>query len=146
MHFRDRIEEKRKNLGLTFPKGSSIESSSPFQWFISVGQNFNLFLIMCIFLFIPYLWIEKWHKWFKINQKLWKLWQIMVFCYQNCSDLVREKIVLVIEKNFWNSRLKAENLQKFWDHWSNLHLCSFMIPASLFYKVNDPLLQVCYKP
>ena len=26
------------------------------------------------------------------------------------------KIVQVIEKNFWNSRLKAENLQKFWDH------------------------------
>ena len=28
----------------------------------------------------------------------------MVFC----SDLLWEKIVLVIEKNFWNSRLKAE--------------------------------------
>ena len=26
------------------------------------------------------------------------------------------KIVLVIMKNFWNSRLKAENLQTFWDH------------------------------
>ena len=24
----------------------------------------------------------------------------LVFCYQNCSDLLREKIVLVIEKNF----------------------------------------------
>ena len=40
----------------------------------------------------------------------------MVFCYQNCSDLLWEKIVLVIEKNFWSSRLKAENLQNFWDH------------------------------
>ena len=40
----------------------------------------------------------------------------MVFCYQNCSDLLWEKIVLVIEKNFWNSRLKAKNLQIFWDH------------------------------
>jgi hypothetical protein len=27
-----------------------------------------------------------------------------------------EKIVLVIEKNFWNLRLKAKNLQNFWDH------------------------------
>ena len=36
----------------------------------------------------------------------------MVFCYQNCSDLLGEKIVLAIKKNFWNSRLKAENLQK----------------------------------
>ena len=27
-----------------------------------------------------------------------------------------------------------------------VHSCNFMIPASLFYEVNDPLLQVCYKP
>ena len=40
----------------------------------------------------------------------------LVFCYQNCSDLQWEKIVPVIEKNIWNLRLKAENLQKFWDH------------------------------
>ena len=33
----------------------------------------------------------------------------MVFWYQNCSDLLWEEIV-------WNSRLKAENLQKIWDH------------------------------
>ena len=41
---------------------------------------------------------------------------LMVFCYQNCSDLLWEIIVLVIEKNFWNSRLKAKDLQIFWDH------------------------------
>ena len=28
----------------------------------------------------------------------------MSFCFQNCSDLLSEKIVVVIEKNFWNSR------------------------------------------
>ena len=39
-----------------------------------------------------------------------------VFCFQNCSDLQREKIVLVIKKSFWNSRLKVKNLQIFWDH------------------------------
>ena len=50
----------------------------------------------------------KWYAIFAISK--------MVFCYQNCSDLLWEKIVLVIEKNFWNSRLKAENFQKFWDH------------------------------
>ena len=44
----------------------------------------------------------------------------MVFCYQNCSDLRWEKIVLAIEKNFWYSRLKAENLQKVLDHLNNL--------------------------
>ena len=28
----------------------------------------------------------------------------------------------------------------------HLHSCNFMIPAPLFYEVNDPLPQVCYKP
>ena len=40
----------------------------------------------------------------------------MVFCYQNCSDLLWEKIVLVIDKNFWILRMMAENLQNVWDH------------------------------
>ena len=43
-----------------------------------------------------------------------------VFCYQNCSGLLWEKNVLVIKKKIWNSRLKAENFQKFWDHKNNL--------------------------
>ena len=47
------------------------------------------------------------------------MWE-MVFCYQNCSDLLWEKIVLLIKKNFWNSRLKTKNVQKFWDH--KIHL------------------------
>ena len=38
---------------------------------------------------------------------------IMVFCYQNCSDLLWEKIVLALDKTFWSSRLKAKNLQIF---------------------------------
>ena len=42
---------------------------------------------------------------------------LMTFCYQNCSDLLWEEIVIVIEKNFWNSRLKAENLQIFEINW-----------------------------
>ena len=46
--------------------------------------------------------------------------ETLVFCYQNCSDLLWEKIVLVIEKNFRNSRLRAENLKFFWDHLNNL--------------------------
>ena len=36
----------------------------------------------------------------------------MVFCYRNCSS--------DWEKKNWNSRLKAENLQNFWDHQNNL--------------------------
>ena len=39
-----------------------------------------------------------------IDQVMFK--KRMVFCYQNCFDLLWEKIVLVFEKNFWNLRLK----------------------------------------
>ena len=54
--------------------------------------------------------------WFHgITQKVFPKFE-MVFCYQNCSHLLWEKIVLVIKNNFWNLRLKAENLQKIWDH------------------------------
>ena len=35
----------------------------------------------------------------------------MVFCYQNCSDLLWEKVVLVIEKNIWNSRSLEQFIQ-----------------------------------
>jgi hypothetical protein len=38
-------------------------------------------------------------KWKRMKQRE------MVFCYQNCSDLLWEKIVLVIEKNFWRPRI-----------------------------------------
>ena len=48
-----------------------------------------------------------------IENGKWKQVIKIVFCYQNCSDLLWEKIVLVIEKNFWNSRLKGENFQIF---------------------------------
>ena len=37
--------------------------------------------------------------------------KMVVVCYQNCSHLLWGRIVLMIEKNFWNSRLKAENLK-----------------------------------
>ena len=40
-------------------------------------------------------------------------WGEMVFCFQNCSDLMWEKNIIVIKKNIWNSRPKAENLQTF---------------------------------
>ena len=50
----------------------------------------------------------------------WHFFVDIVFCYPNCSDLLWEKIVLVIEKNFWNLRLNAENFQNFWDHYNNL--------------------------
>ena len=58
-------------------------------------------------------------RWITLNSIIGKnIWYFLssknVFRYQNCSELLREKTVLVIEKNFWNSRLKAENLKIFW--------------------------------
>ena len=50
-------------------------------------------------------------KWLKVR---------IVFCYQNLSDLLWEKNVVVIDKFFWNLRLMAENLKMSWDHDNNL--------------------------
>ena len=45
---------------------------------------------------------------------LFLVFQEMVFCYQNCSDLLWEKNILVIEINFWYSKLK--NTRAIWSH------------------------------
>ena len=41
---------------------------------------------------------------------IWNYISGMVFCYQNCFDLLWEKNVLVIEKNFWGWRPKICNI------------------------------------
>ena len=46
----------------------------------------------------------------------------IVFCYQNCSEPLWEKNILVIEKNFWNLRLKF---------WSSRICKNFEIPRTL---------------
>ena len=46
----------------------------------------------------------------------WEILVKMLFCFQNCFYPLWEKVILVIEKNFWKSRLKAENFQNVWDH------------------------------
>ena len=53
----------------------------------------------------------------KLSWPNWEKWYCVTKFF---SDLLWEKIVLVIVKNFWNSRLKADNFQKFWDHLNNL--------------------------
>ena len=45
---------------------------------------------------------EQLKEYFSFPAKVWIF--LMVFCYQNCSDLLLEKIVLVIEKNFWDCK------------------------------------------
>ena len=47
------------------------------------------------------------------NMSNWYLMiKVMVFCYQNCSDLLWEKIVLVIEKKNLNSKLKIFDIAR----------------------------------
>ena len=49
----------------------------------------------------------------------WPLNHMILYLRQekhNCSDLLLAKTVLLIEKNFWNSRPSALNLQNFSDH------------------------------
>ena len=50
-------------------------------------------------------------KWLKVR---------IVFYYQNLSDLLWEKNVVVIDNFFWYLRLMAENLKMSWDHDNNL--------------------------
>ena len=44
----------------------------------------------------------------------------MAFCFQTVLTFCEKKIVFVIEKHFWSSRLKTKNLQSCWDHWNNI--------------------------
>ena len=84
-------------------------------------------------------WIENWSStFFLIFPQDWV--STNKFPETNCSDLLWEEIVLGIEKTFWNSRLKAENLQNFWNHWSEFHAPldkslinyqNFLIPISI---------------
>ena len=78
-------------------------------------KNSVAFLVKNWFIFLRYVHTSnirkmKWsdNKWTRVST-LWK----MVFCFDNCSDLQWKKIV---ENLFGNSRLKAKNLQTFWDH------------------------------
>ena len=59
-------------------------------------------------------------KWGHINLYNSTCCSRLVFCFKNWSDLLWQKIVLVIEINFRNSMLKAENLQNFWNYLNNL--------------------------
>ena len=61
----------------------------------------------------------------------------MVFCYQNCSDLLWEKIVQVTEKNFWHSLFicKISSSKPFftpfsWLHWSIFGSTQVHLPKS----------------
>ena len=67
---------------------------------------------------------------FKKIDEMHVIWRIKVHTHRFMEFVVKnwyfvtkivltyweKKIVLAIEKNFWNSRLKAENLQNIWNH------------------------------
>ena len=76
---------------------SWVGSRSIVEFLTALNNNlFHLFNLSCLF-----------HKWFEYQgKKKTREKKEMVFCYQNCSDLLWEKIVCLIEKN----------IQNFWDH------------------------------
>ena len=62
----------------------------------------------------------------------------MAFCYQNCSDLLWEKIDLVIEKKFANLRLKARICKLFeitWTIYSNSERSEQFLVTICFFKL-----------
>ena len=61
-------------------------------------SSFELFALNPLFI--------SYDKWYFVSEIFLTCCEKIVFCYQNCSDLLWEKIVLVIEKNFWISRLR----------------------------------------
>ena len=101
------LETWLKNLNGKLPFGLVTKPQ-----FANTSVNFSWvsFFFSFIFLFILN---EKWICIYLISCMLiFKKNGEMVFCYQNCSDLLWEKMVLVVKKNFWNSRPRvAKNLR-----------------------------------
>ena len=70
--------------------------------------------------------VSEWNDWLLFLGFVW-------FDYQHCSDFLWEKFVLVIMKNFWNSRLKVENLKIFRTIYSNSERSElFLVTECLF--------------
>ena len=64
-----------------------------------------------------------------------------IFCVpvaMSVNPIVSKKVVSRFAMKF--------RLSGLWFCQIHIHSCNFMIPALLLYEVNDPLLQVCYKP
>ena len=52
-----------------------------------------------------------------------------------------------MEKNFWISRMKAEKLQTFWDHYNNLFQqwnVSTMLETECFFELFPDIFQIYY--
>ena len=91
-----------------------VKLDQPLNWWNSLeltSSHFWLFFLICLS-------VEHWQlapidlrKFLTREATLYYSGRNMVLCFQNCPDLLWDKIVLDIEKNFWNLRLMAKNLQ-----------------------------------
>ena len=43
-------------------------------------------------------------------------WKTLVICFENCSDLLWQKIVVVNEKNFWKFEAEGQEFDFFWEN------------------------------
>ena len=88
------------------------------------------------------------HNWFILILKILLLWSALFknIFFSSCQFKKNQS-----KFGFWIKKIKDSKLSHFLHSpklisCEKVHLCSFLIPAPLFYEVNDPLLQVCYKP
>ena len=100
----------------TFPNLSN-QTFEDWIFYLKVWYNLNRKLI------IEWLRIKGWQLIMDWRMKIQEVLKYlgMVFCYQNCSDLLWEKIILVIAKNFWNLRFSL-NFSANWKKCSCQHL------------------------
>ena len=63
----------------------------------------------------------------------------------NYGYVIRDKVKTDLRKSLHQIEVLISFINVYFFR-SCVHSCNFMIPAPLFYEVNAPLLQVCYKP
>ena len=98
----------KKNFWNSWPSASNLQNFEITRTIYSNSERSEQFLVTECFFTCSY-----YNTLFCRQRKNWKLSLAstteMVFCYQNCSDLLWEKIVLVIEKKFevrvWRPRI-----------------------------------------
>ena len=96
----------------------------------------------------------------KVMDLLCPIWStLMVTKLQVVGNCVYKQSDNKKERNFFSRDGKSNRQASMYADQGNLskdidnkivriyvHTCSFIIATSLFYEVNDPLLQACYKP
>ena len=119
-----KVQKIKKSLGLFIQNQYLLLTILMFNFTMEwiLGCQKSQIMVMVMKIALSWMFMMENGMMFHVTKKTFSIceWTWMVFCYRNCYDLLWEKIVVVIVKNFKNSRLKVENLQNVWDHYNNL--------------------------